>query len=437
MKADPSGLRIGIVSHSNGAGGAAIAAARLHASLLQIGADSRMFVRHVAAKTANTEVLGAGWPAIVGRLRSPLVSRALRLGRFSGRSGLNESLNVVPSRVAAGLNASALDIVNLHWIHREAMGLADISRITKPVVITLHDMWWLLGSEHYRDDFGNPAPPWSAAAAGSGSPNWGRLDDWMLARKRRLLPQRLAVLAPSNWLAEQARRSEVFAGVPVQAIANPLPLDIFKPFDAESRRQLRRGFGLPTDKRVLSFGAFHVDSDLRKGARELIAALAEVARQGAAEQYALAIFGGQAPRELRELPFAITEVGEIRSPTRMAELLNSVDAAVVPSRLENLPQTATEAIACGCPVLGFDISGMRDAVVHGVTGLLAPVYSAAGLAAHILRVGESDLLAAFRAAGPRFANENWESRRVATQTLRFFEAFAHSHGRGATRSWSA
>lgn len=433
-------MRVGIVSHSNGAGGAAIAAGRLHQALLAAGADSRMFVRHAAAEMPYTEVLGPRRPALLNQLRSPLVLRALRLSGLSGRGGINESLNLLPSRVAPRLNAGALDLVNLHWIHRETLSLADISRITKPVVLTLHDMWWLLGSEHYRDDFLHRAPPWASpaptVAAGSNrtlpgaATPWVGLDRWMLARKRRLLPRRVAVLAPSEWLAAQARRSLVFADIEVRTIANGLPLDIFRPFDAETRRQLKREFGLPQHQICLSFGAFHVDSDLRKGARELIAALAEVARQGRAKEFHLAIFGGPAPRELRELPFGITEVGTIDSPQRMAQLLNAVEAAVVPSRLENLPQTATEAIACGCPVLGFDISGMRDAVTQGVTGWLAAAYSPTELAANLLRLQDADRMAAFRQAGPRFAAEHWESRLVGERHLRFFEEFVRASPAG-------
>jgi glycosyltransferase involved in cell wall biosynthesis len=47
---------------------------------------------------------------------------------------------------------------------------------------------------------------------------------------------------------------------------------------------------------------------------------------------------------------------------------------IVPSRQENLPQTATEAQACGCPVLAFDSTGLPDAVDHTVTGYLARAF---------------------------------------------------------------
>jgi glycosyltransferase involved in cell wall biosynthesis len=53
---------------------------------------------------------------------------------------------------------------------------------------------------------------------------------------------------------------------------------------------------------------------------------------------------------------------------------------VVPSRLDNLPQTATEAQACGCPVVAFATGGLPDAVEGRVTGYLARPFDVGDLA---------------------------------------------------------
>ena len=45
---------------------------------------------------------------------------------------------------------------------------------------------------------------------------------------------------------------------------------------------------------------------------------------------------------------------------------------IVPSRQDNLPQVGTEAQACGCPVIAFQVSGLSDVVAHEMTGYLAP-----------------------------------------------------------------
>jgi len=40
----------------------------------------------------------------------------------------------------------------------------------------------------------------------------------------------------------------------------------------------------------------------------------------------------------------------------------------------------TEAQACGCPVVAFNITGLPDVIVHGETGYLAEAYNEADLA---------------------------------------------------------
>ena len=39
------------------------------------------------------------------------------------------------------INSSDYDVVNLHWVNGEMLSVKDISKIKKPIVWTLHDMW--------------------------------------------------------------------------------------------------------------------------------------------------------------------------------------------------------------------------------------------------------------------------------------------------------
>ena len=52
------------------------------------------------------------------------------------------------------------------------------------------------------------------------------------------------------------------------------------------------------------------------------------------------------------------------------EWLRAADAAILPSKFENFPHAAVEALAAGTPVIATSVGGVPEIVETGVTGLL-------------------------------------------------------------------
>jgi glycosyltransferase involved in cell wall biosynthesis len=79
-------------------------------------------------------------------------------------------------------------------------------------------------------------------------------------------------------------------------------------------------------------------------------------------------------------------------PDKMKGLYNDAYALILPSLMEGYPLTILEAATYKVPTIGSDTEGIRDAVVHGKTGLLCKLNDAEQLAAAIsLLAGDSGL----------------------------------------------
>jgi glycosyltransferase involved in cell wall biosynthesis len=366
-----------LVAHSDSGGGAARAALRLHGALCHAGVESSMLVR--ASTSGEPGLQGPRTPveALLGRLRSPIGRALMRLQRpmtAQPRSG-----NFVPSRWARRIAATDADIVHLHWIGDETMSIEDIGRIPQPVVWTLHDMWAFCGTEHVQPSDARWVAGYSRDNRAAGDRGLD-LDCRVWRRKHRAWRPSWRIVAPSGWMAGCAARSALLRDLPVTVIPNVLDTATFQP---GGKRECRAALGLDDGWPLVLFGAIHAGADPNKGLDLLMQALQRLAVASPRLDLSCAVFGADAPPAGVTMPVPTRWLGRIDDDAMLARVYAAGDVMVVPSRIENLPQTATEAQACGCPVVGFRTAGLPDAVDDRRTGWLARAFDVDDLAAGI------------------------------------------------------
>lgn len=90
--------------------------------------------------------------------------------------------------------------------------------------------------------------------------------------------------------------------------------------------------------------------------------------------YTISLIGsGEQEEQLRE--FAIKNnitanfLGNIPNH-ELPKILNEHELFILPSLWEGMPKTLLEAMACGLPVLGTNIDGTREVIIHGKNGIL-------------------------------------------------------------------
>jgi glycosyltransferase involved in cell wall biosynthesis len=106
----------------------------------------------------------------------------------------------------------------------------------------------------------------------------------------------------------------------------------------------------------------------------------------------------------------------------MAALFATCHIACLPSYREGLPKFLLEAMSAGLPCVATDVTGCRDAVRAGQTGLLVPPRDSVALAAALSRlIGDAALRAAMGSAGRAFAERLYAEPVICAETLTVYE----------------
>src|SRR5680860_414365 len=135
------------------------------------------------------------------------------------------------------------------------------------------------------------------------------------------------------------------------------------------------------------------------------------------------IFGQGEPQHPLQLGLPLHWMGHLHDDTTIALLYSAADVMVVPSRQEAFGQTASEAQACGCPVVAFNVTGLPDVVEHGTTGYLAEAYSSEDLAKGIAWVLEdAERRAQLGGQARERAVRLWSPEVVVPQYLEVYQA---------------
>lgn len=367
-------------------GGAANACLRLHEGLLRKGVDSKVLLMRKQKQHPKTfQIENPQHSKSKLTLLKQKIFSALRILKLIPTPAETKERQFLKSRQRElelfsfpysdyDITNSPLyqeaDIINLHWVAKFLDYDSFFRKNTKPVVWTLHDMNAFTGGEHYSevylgmDSLGNPI-----SRAISKLEN--QIFTEILSFKKRVIHpySNITVVAPSKWLVEEAQKSEVFKSKPIHCIPYGINSDIFRIRDRNYSREI---LNIPKDKTVILFVADSI-SNHRKGYTYLKKALDALQR----DDVVLCAVG----RKKNDLVSGTNtiELGAIVDERLMSIAYSAADVFVIPSLMDNLPNTVLESLMCGTPVIGFPIGGIPDMVKHGFNGLISSEVNSSSL----------------------------------------------------------
>lgn len=355
-------MKILIVNISDLNGGAARASYRLHRALLCEGIESKMLVQYKVSDDYTVLTETSRSRKTFNILRSLIETIPIKIFKQKRKDFFSPSWFGF-SNVVDKINKINPDIVHLHWINDGMIKIEDLVKIKSPIVWSLHDMWAFTGGYHYDDENRDYLRDGSL------------LEKWIFKRKKRTFSKinNMTIIGLSHWLYESAKESFLLKNKKHVSLPNLIDIDKFKLIDKSVAQAL---FGLPNDKKLILFGAMNAGSDPRKGFSEFSMALKYLND----EKIELVVFGMSEPQESEELGFITHYMGNINDDVALIALYNSVNVVVVPSLQENLSNVVMESLACGVPVVAFDIGGNSDMIEHKQNGYLAKPFDSIDLA---------------------------------------------------------
>lgn len=415
-------MKVLLVNTSDHTGGAAIAALRLLKALRGCQVDATLLCRDRSLPPERRDVVSLRpsawlkWKFVAERAEIFVANGCSRKGLFAvdtGRYGTD--ITRLPEFREA-------DVVHLHWTNQAMLSLPQIGRVLqsgKRVVWTMHDMWPFTGVCHHATD----CPLWRTGC--HDCPQLGRPSRHDLAwrtfraKQRAYAKGHFAAVGCSQWLASLAQDAPLLEGQEVTSIPNPIDTAFFAP--ADNKLQVRRALGLPTDKLLLLFTAYKV-TEPKKGIDYLIESITLLCEEHPQlrERLAIVLAGRESDTLADAFCIPTYTLPYDHSEERQRGLYQAADLLLMPTLMDNLPNTIAEAMACGVPCVGFNVGGLPQMIETGVNGYLAAYCDSLDFAHGIARTLSSSSYQALARNAHAKAVQAYSEKAVAERYIRLY-----------------
>ncbi len=351
-------MKVVHISSSATYGGAAIAAFRLHRSLMKEQDMESAFVQRFPidiefAKENNIYTAGTD-RNLITRIRKKFnvhtehyhwvnlnkYPKDYEIATFATTSFRLEKLPIIKEA----------DIIHLHWVAEFLNYPTFFKNIKQPIVWTLHDMNPFQGIFHYEEDMLH------------NKNTFDNLDKKNLQIKIKAIKQHknINIVCLSEWMKKKSSSSEAFRSYAHYIIPNGLD---FSKYPILDQNISKKEVGIDNSLKTLLFVANGSDI-YRKGFDLVVNAIVKLNRN----DYNLITVGGDKINVDKKIKHIHYE--RINDIALLNQIYTAADITVIPSREDNLPNVMLESFANGTPIASFSNGGMAEHVKTGENGIL-------------------------------------------------------------------
>ncbi|MCF3640128.1 glycosyltransferase [Rhizobium sp. TRM95111] len=231
----------------------------------------------------------------------------------------------------------------------------------------------------------------------------------------RIAKQRFGFAAPSLWLKKIAEYY-LCGETPVHLVRNSVPTAYFRPRDKALARAI---VGADPDAFVVLFFAGRGAME-RKNLHLLMKALEYIPDP----RLQVLVIGGLPARHSRVDPrcLFLPNFSQQRDPVRPSLLYSAADLFLLPSLIDNLPNTVLESYFCGTPVMATRDGGTKEMLIENETGWLIDARSPVDVATKLSEAMKDKALSRFGERGRAFVGEHFSEEVSRSQYLTAIES---------------
>lgn len=303
------------------------------------------------------------------------------LGKITGYNGFFSYFGT--KQLLRWLDKYDPDVIHLHNLHAFCINLPQLFRFIKKrkikVVWTLHDCWVLTG--HCPHFVGVGCDKWKTEC--HHCPLYKEYPKTYVDRSKELHKKKkkwiseiecLTLVTPSEWLAKVVEKS-FLSGSRLEVINNGIDLNVFKPVYSPEKDLKKK----KEEKIVLGVAA---GWGYKKGL-DIFISLSHILPSN----YKIILVGTNDEIDKR-LPENIISIHKTSNQNELVKIYTVSDVFVNPTREDNFPTVNIEALACGTPVITFNVGGCPESIDE-TCGSVVELNDICSLEREILRVCET------------------------------------------------
>jgi len=257
------------------------------------------------------------------------------------------------------------DVVHCHNLHDYFFNIKTLEKISKlkPVIWTLHDMWAITSHCAHAYD-GSVKNGFFVCPSLKTPPRLTWNNERYLCWKKSVVykKSKFHIVVPSLWMKNKIQQS-ILKDKPISVIHNGVDTFIFKLLNKEN---CRKELHLPTEKKIILYVANGGKNNIWKGWNYV----KEIAKryENNKEIIFLCVGGREDKKHTDQNILYIPFVSE---PNNMAQYYSAADILLFPSLAESFGLVLVESLACGTPVVSFEVGIVSEIVTHKKNGYVA------------------------------------------------------------------